>query len=90
MRNKYWHDENGVYELHFTHFYDDEVILKFVQDKDDVDTFWYVSDLLKVEHDCINANSIEEVKEEFEEKVIEWIVDQIAYYEEMLEKFDGN
>jgi len=88
LQNKHWYEENGVYELHFTHFYNDEVILKFVQDKDDPETFWFVSDLLNVESDCIYADSIEGAKEESEEKVIEHIEDQIAYYEEMLEKFE--
>lgn len=87
LQNKYWHEENGVYELHFTHFYNDEVIIKFVQDKDDPETFWFVSDFLNVESDCINTDSIEDAKEEFEEKVEEYIEDQIAYYEEMLERF---
>ncbi len=88
MQNKHWvHADNDVYELHFTHFYDDKAILKFAEDKDEDETFVYVSDLLKVEEAYLYADSIEEAKEEFEEKVIEHIEDQIAYYEEILEKF---
>lgn len=89
--NRYWSvDDNDVYKLQFTqfYFYDDNVILKFVRDKDDEELFWYVSDLLKVESDCISAHSIDEAKEAFEEKVIEYIQDKIYYYEEMLEKFN--
>lgn len=28
--NRYWLLNDDVYELHFTHFYDDEIILKFI------------------------------------------------------------
>ena len=53
----------GVYELHFTQFYDDEIILKLVQDKDDSENYIYVSELLNVEHDEILAESIEDAME---------------------------
>lgn len=86
-KNKYWLVNDDVYELHFTQFYDDEVILKFVQDKDDSQNYIYVSDLLNVEHDEIFVDSIEDAMERFEEMVIEHIQEEISYYEEMLEKF---
>lgn len=54
--NRYWLVNDNVYELHFTQFYDDEVILKFIQDKEDLESYIYVSDLLKVEHDEILAD----------------------------------
>lgn len=76
-----------AYELHFAQFYDDEIILKFVQDKEDPENYIYVSDLLNVEHDEILADSIEDAMEQFEEMVIEHIQEEISYYEEMLEKF---
>lgn len=82
-KNRYWLINGDIYELHFIQFYDDEVILKFVQDKDDSENYIYVSDLLKMEHDEIFADSIEQL----EEMVIEHIQEEISYYEEMLEKF---
>ena len=85
--NRYWLKNDDVYELHFTQFYDDEIILKFVQDKDDSENYIYVSDLLNVEHDEILADSIEDAMEQFEDMVIEHIQEQIDYYEEMLGKF---
>lgn len=87
--NRYWEQNGDCHELHFTQFYDDEAILKFTQDKEDSETFWYISDLLKVEHDCIFADSVDDAMEEFEDMVIGHIQDEIDYYEEMLEKFNA-
>ena len=90
--NRYWlanGADDDVFELHFTQFYDDEVILKFVQDKDDSENYIYVSGLLNVEHDEIQADSVEDAMEKFEYMVIEYIQEQIYYYEDMLEKFNG-
>ncbi|MCM1234166.1 MAG: hypothetical protein NC489_29025 [Ruminococcus flavefaciens] len=76
-----------MYELHFTQFYDDEIILKFIQDKNDSENYIYVSELLKVEHDEILAESVDDAMEQFEDMVIDHIKDEIAYYDEMLDKF---
>ena len=86
--NRYWLVNDDVFELHFTQFYDDKVILKFVQDKDDSENYIYVSDLLNVEHDEIQADSVEDAMEKFEDMVNEYIQEQIYYYEEMLERFN--
>ena len=72
--NRYWLVNDDVFELHFTQFYDDKVILKFVQDKDDSENYIYVSDLLNVEHDEIQADSVEDAMEQFEDMVIEHII----------------
>lgn len=85
--NRCWLKNEDVYELHFTQFYDDEIILKFVQDKDDSENYIYVSDLLNVEHNEILADSVEDAMEQFEDMVVEHIQEQIDYYEEMLNKF---
>lgn len=85
--NRYWLVNGDVYELHFAQFYDDEVILKFVQDKDDPDNYIYVSDLLKVEYDEIYADSVDDTMEQFEDMIIDYIEDKISYYEDMLDKF---
>jgi len=85
--NRYWLVDDDVYELHFTQFYDDGIILKFKQDKDDSENYIYVSDLLNVEHDEIQVDSVEDAMEQFEDMVIDHIKDEISYYEEMLDKF---
>lgn len=85
--NRYWLKNNEVYELHFTQFYDDEIILKFVQDKDDSENYIYVSEMLNVEYDEILTESIEDAMEQFEDMVIDYIKEKIAYYDEMLDKF---
>lgn len=86
-KNRYWLVNNSAYELHFTQFYDDEIILKFVQDKDDSKNYIYVSELLNVEHDEILAESIEDAMDQFENMIVDHIQEQISYYEEMLDKF---
>ncbi len=92
FKNRHWEiDEyNGmlVGKLHFTQYYDDEVILSFQQDKDDKETFWYVSDFLKVENDCIFADTPDKAMEEFESKIIEHIEDEICALEEIKDKFN--
>lgn len=85
--NRYWLLNNDVYELHFTQFYNDEIILKFVKDKDNSENYIYVSDLLNVEHDEEYAESVEDAMEQFEYMVIDYIKEKIGYYEEMLDKF---
>lgn len=86
--NRYWLLNDDVYELHFTQFYDDdEIILKFIQDKEDSENYIYVSDLLNVEHEEILAESVENAMEQFEDMVVDHIQEQISYYEEMLDKF---
>ena len=86
--NRHWLKNGEVYELHFTQFYDDEIILKFVQDKEDSGNYICVSDLLNVEHGEVWDDSVEDVMEQFEDMVIEHIQEQISYYEEILEKFN--
>ncbi|EOS35312.1 hypothetical protein C804_00914 [Lachnospiraceae bacterium A4] len=46
-----------------------------------------MSDLLNVEHDEEFAESIEDAMEQFEDMVIDYIKEKIAYYDEMLDKF---
>lgn len=58
-----------------------------MQDKDDSENYIYVSDLLNVEHDEIQADSVKDAMEQFEDMVVEHINDEISYYEEMLDKF---
>lgn len=89
--NRHWEidETRGVLvgKLKFTQYYDVDTILSFVQDKDDHECYWYVSDFLKVEDDCIFADSPDEAMEDFEDMIIEHIEDQISSLEDMKEKF---
>lgn len=91
-KNRYWEiDESDnvlVGKLHFTQFYDDNIVLSFTQDKEDKEIFWYISDFLKVEVDCITADSPDDAMEEFEYKIIEHIDDEISYLDDMKDKFN--
>jgi len=88
MENRYWKDNNGVFELHFEQFYEDSIVLKFIQDEKDNTCCRYCSDLLKVEEDYEFCDTIEEAKELFEDKVREHILDELNYYDDMLNKWD--
>ena len=89
--NWYWEVEEAhnalVGKLHFTQFYDDEVILSWQLNDSEPDTFYYVSSMLNVEQDAIFADNPDEAMEEFADMVIEHIEDKISYYEDMLDKF---
>lgn len=85
--NRYWLLNDDVYELHFTQYYDDEIILKFIQDKNDSENYIYVSELLNVEYDKDFAESVADAMEQFKDMVVDHIQEQIAYYDEMLYKF---
>lgn len=87
-KNKYWFINDDVFELHLCIFDNDEIILKFIQDKSNSKNYIYVSDLLNVEHDEIIADSIEEAMEQLEDIVIEHIQEKIFFYEEILENFN--
>ena len=84
---KRWIKNNETYELHFEPYYEDEIVLAFTNDKDDMNCFWYVSELLNVENDCIFADSIEETKEEFERLIAQHYEGQASYYDELYNKF---
>lgn len=88
--NRYWLKNNDIYELHFTQFYDEEIILKFVQDKGNSENYPYVSELLNVEDNEILAESIEDAMEQFEDMVEDHIKEQISYYDDMLKSFRRN
>lgn len=86
-KTKLWLQKDDVYELHFIQFYDDKIILKFIQDKNNLKSYIYVSELLNVEHDKILAESTEDAMKQFEDMVIDYIKEKIAYYDEMLDEF---
>lgn len=91
--NWYWEVEEFpnalVGKLHFTQFYDDEVILEWQQNNDKKDDFYYISKLMEVEYDSIYvpSESPDEAMEQFIDMIEDHIQGQIFFYEDMLEKF---
>lgn len=81
-----WVENEGVHELHFEPFYDDEILVKMVLIKDG--EWEYVSNLLKVEDDTIYADDLNEAKDEIERKVAEYYQDQANYFDDLLDKFE--
>lgn len=88
MANKRWTTDGKKHELLFTKYYDEECVLVFCVDKDDPTCFWYVSEELKVEDNCVFADSIEEAKEMFEEMYADHIREEIDHYENILRKWE--
>ena len=78
------------YKLHFTQFYDDEVVAGFVQDEEDDNVFIYISKEMNVEYDTIIADSIEDAKEQIEEMLVEHWNDEINYLENRISSFQEN
>lgn len=76
--------------MHFTQFYDDEVVAGFVQDEEDDDTFIYTSKEMNVEYDTIIADSVEDAKNHIEEMLVEHWNDEINYLENRISSFQEN
>lgn len=97
--NKYWEvgekNEFGkeCYKLHFSQFYEEEnenVVAGFVQDETDDNVYIYVSEELNVEYDTIIADSIEDVKQQIEDMLVEHWKDEIDYLENRIKAFQDD
>lgn len=86
---KRWVQNGECYELRFTKFYDEETVLKFIQDPKDADCYVYVSEELHVEYDYIYAESIEEAKQQLEDIYRSHLEDEAEYWSDMLQKWEG-
>ena len=89
--NRYWkYDEfYESWNLYFTQFYDDEKFISFARSEYNDD--WFEITFQKeniTTNEMLEAETIEEAKEECEYKIKKYIQDQISYYENMLEKFE--
>lgn len=90
-QDKYWeYDEiEENYKLHFTRFYEDEIIATVLTDEEDV-PFCAIYALENVDKDevyVLDAETIEEAKLEVEEQIIEFIQEQIEYLQSWIHKF---
>lgn len=90
--NRHWvkieKETIDVYEFHFDVRDKEKTILKFVDTKNNCGFYVYISDYLNVEYDEIEANSVEEAMDYFEEMIRDSIIDEINHYKYMLRKFD--
>ena len=89
--NRYWVIEEFkgslVGKLHFTEFYDNNIILEWQLNDNEPDTFYYVSTLLNVEQDAIIADNPDDAMELFEDMIVERIEEEIEYLKGKLAKF---
>ena len=85
--NRHWLINDDAFELHFTQFYDDEIILKFMEIKEEPGNYIYMSEFLKVEEEVIFADSVEDAMTQFEDMIIEHIQEEIDFYKNMLSTF---
>lgn len=90
-KDKYWEydEEDFNYKLHFTRFYEDEIIATVLTDEEDV-PFCAVYAFENVDEDevyVLAAETIEEAKLEVEEQIIEFIQEQIEYLQSWIHKF---
>ena len=90
--NRYWELDNykGMLtgKLYFDPYGNDyETVITFQQDKNDSNLFWYESDFLHIEQDCIHDDSVDEAMEEFEYMIVDHIEDEISKWENIHERF---
>lgn len=85
--NKEWNYINGAYEFYFYPYEEDNLVLTFVQDKNNENVFWYSSGMLKVEDDCIESRNVESAKEDFEDMIYNELEDRAAYYSRLSDMF---
>lgn len=82
---KYWNYEKGVYTLYLPPYSNENAVVSFIEDADNKGHYIFVSSMMKVEYDTIIANSIEEVQEELEYIVSEYILKKIDEWETLLD-----
>ena len=76
-----------VYELHFTEFYDDEILATITKEPED-DTGWiYTIPSFNREEEYLDANSLEEACEQIENVIIDHWNDEITRLKECIKKF---
>lgn len=77
-----------IYELHFTEFYDDEIIATLTKDHEDDAGWLYTIPSLNREDEYLDADSFDEACSQIEELIIEDWNDEITRLKECIEKFN--
>ncbi len=91
--DKYWeYDEiEENYKLHFTRFYEDEIIATVFEDEEFSQFYadYELENVSKVEGEpyVLDAETIEEAKLETEEKILELVQEQVEYLQSWIHKF---
>ena len=81
---------NYTFSQFYEYEYDDEnVVAVFVQDETDENIFIYVSKELNVEYETLFADSIEDVKHQIEDMLIDHWNEEINYLENRIKSFQG-
>jgi hypothetical protein len=89
-KDKYWeYDEEDLnYKLHFTRFYEDEIIATIFHDCGAFYADFEIEDTYESDEPYdLYAETIEEAKLEAEEKIVEFVQEQIEYLQSWIHKF---
>lgn len=81
---KYWKNEDGVYTLYLPPYSNEKASVAFMEDVNDKGRYVYISSMMNVEYDTITADSVEDVQEELEYLVSEYIKNKIDEWETLL------
>ena len=84
--NRKWVEFSGIYKLFFCPYDDDIEYAAITQDKDG--DWIIVSEPLNIEYDILDAKTVEEAKEEVEDRIREAFEDEVYYYKELLKLFE--
>lgn len=86
--NRRWREEDGYFALDAL-FYDDWTeVLRMCQDEHEPEEWYIVSEKLGIEYDYIISETLEEAKEECEDKVTGYLESQINYYQDQLNQWE--
>lgn len=84
--DKRWIQEGDIYILLYTPYQDEEEFARMMLD---IDGEWICySGPLSMEQTALDAETLEEAKEEVEQMARDLCVDEIAYYERLLKIFE--
>ena len=92
-KDKYWeYDEEDLnYKLHFTRFYEDEIIATIFHDCGAFYADFEIEDTYESDEPYdLYAETIEEAKLEVEEKIVEFVQEQIEYLQSWIHKFKSS
>lgn len=84
--DKRWRQKGDIHILLYTPYYDEEEFARIMWD---ADRGWICySEPLQMEQTMLDAITLKEAKQEVEQRARDLCVDEIAYYERLLNIFD--
>ncbi len=85
---KKWVNTNqNIWKLHFTMKGEDRILLSFSLTNKIPNQYTYSSEILNVEYDVCIFDSLNDAKEEFENKIENYLLTMASYYDDIYTRF---